>query len=203
LTKMQSASRSRKVLLAIIVAAALCGSVLGYLLSLPTPKGLTVTLTSPPIELSFSLDKRYYSFAENMTLSFYLRNISNETVILSKSTMMEAAPGELVTEAKGVTIDSGQNLLTALFHFGFILYSSNGTVIAAHVDGSSQAAYEIILQPNASLNQTTTGNLAYTVNENGRMQRAAGAYRISAVLKAGMNNSRYQWETPSITFTLG
>jgi hypothetical protein len=196
-------SRLRKMLITVLVIVTVLGAgVYGYLASLPSTTGPSVTLTSPPIELSMTLDKTQYSFAENMTISFHLRNISNETVILTKTSWRAAAPGEIVTKAEGVTTYP-ENLLTVLIHFGILMYSSNGTVIAGFVEGSDQANYDIILQPNGSLNQTIFANFAYTVNESGRMECAPGAYGISAVFKASTISAGYTLETPSITFTLG
>jgi len=195
------ASRLRKILVATVIIIALLGaSAYAYWASLSSPTGPSVTLTSPPLELSMTLDKTQYSFTENMTISFCLRNISNETVTLTRPDMMEAPPGSVITAAEGVTILPSQNLLTDLYHFGIILYSSNGTVILRDVVGPLKATYDIILQPNASLNQTEFDNFGSTLDENGKVvQSAPGAYGISAVLRMG----QFELDTPSITFTLG
>jgi hypothetical protein len=150
-----------------------------------------------------TLDKTRYSLSENMTISFYLRNISNETVTLMMPDQSPAPPGSVITAAEGVTI-LPENLLTGLYHFGTILYSSNGTVIENDAVGWIPATYDIILQPNASLNQTEFDNFAFTVDENGRVtQRALGPYEISGVLYASMTGTPpFGWYTPSITFTL-
>jgi hypothetical protein len=151
-----------------------------------------------------SLDKTQYSFSENMTISFYLRNISNETVTLVRPDQWPAPPGSVITAADGITI-LPPNLLTGLYHFGLILYSSNGTMIERDVAGPLDAMYDIVLQPNASLNQTVLDNFAGPVQDvNGRItQLEPGAYGISGVLRASLSDYELQtWETPSITFTL-
>jgi hypothetical protein len=198
---MQSALRSRKaLLLTIVVAATLCGSVLGYLLSLPPPKGPEVTLTSPPLELSMMLDKTHYSFAENMSISFYLRNISNETVTLAMPSMNGAELGTLVTAAEGVTIPLGQQLLSGLCHFSFTIAGTNGTTFFEFGLGSGgQTFYSIVLQPDASLNQTILIQTKYLDYEQNLQLFQPGAYQITAILYT----AQFKWETPSITFTLG
>jgi hypothetical protein len=195
------ASRSRRIIVATaVIIAMLCAGVYGYLTSLPPPAGPSVTLTSPPLELSMTLDKTQYSFSENMTISFHLRNISNETVTLMRPDMHEAPLGGVITAAEGVTTYPPLNLLNGLYHFGIILYSGNGTVILRDVVGPLKATYNIILQPNASLNQTEFANFASTMDENGRItQRPPGPYGISGVLRA----TPFELDTPSITFTLG
>jgi hypothetical protein len=195
------ASRPRRILvIAGLITAVLCAGTYAYWASLSSPAGPRVTLTSPPLEVSMTLDKTRYSFTENMTISFYLRNTSNETVTLTRPDLIGFDDGSITTAAEGVTVRPAQNLLTNCVHFGIILYGGNGTVISRFVEGSIKQAYSIILQPYASLNQTEVGNLASALDENGKMvQRAPGAYEISAVLRTG----QFELDTPSITFTLG
>jgi hypothetical protein len=149
-----------------------------------------------------SLDKSSYSLAENMTISFYLRNISNETVTIGKNSM-DPGPGKVTTASEGVTIQGAPSRdLNVLFHFGYKLYSSNGTVINQDLEGQLQAGYLLVLESNASLNQTVSINLAtYTDQFLQPLQKAS--YQITGVLHAGVTNAEQNiWETPSIAFTV-
>jgi hypothetical protein len=197
------APRLRRILIStVVILAVLCAGVYGYLMSLPPPAGPSVTLTSPPIQLSMTLDKTQYSLAENMTISFYLRNISNETVTLTIPSMAMTVP-PLVTAAQGVTIALGEHLLNDLFHFGFTIADNNGTALFQYPGGANMETYDIVLEPNASLNQTIlidTRHLTYDQNE---QPFQSGAYQISGVLYAGMKGTGlFTWKTPAIALTL-
>jgi hypothetical protein len=200
------ASRLRRIVVATaVIIAVLCAGVYGYLASLPPPAGPSVTLTSPPIQLSMTLDKTRYSLAENMTIAFYLRNISNETVTLAIPAMSGADQETVVTAAEGVTIPGRQYLLNQLFHFGFTISDRNGTALSICGQGSGiQEGYSIILEPNASLNQTILIDTRYlTYNQNGQFFQP-GAYQITAVLYAGMKGTGlFTWKTPGIALALG
>jgi hypothetical protein len=198
------ASRSRRILIStVVIIAVLFAGVYGYLMSLPPPAGPSVTLTSPPIQLSMTLDKTRYSFSENMTISFYLRNISNETITLVRPSQWPAEPGTLITAAEGVTILPHRNLLTALLHFCLTITDMNGTALLQLGKGGFMATYDIVLEPDASLNQTLFLNTKYDLllNPNGQ-QLQPGAYQISAALYAYQGSVLYTRETPSIAFTL-
>jgi hypothetical protein len=222
---MQFASGSRRtLLLSIILVAVLCGSVLGYLLSLPPPEGLKVTITSPPIQFSMSLDKTRYSLTDNMSQTFCLRNISNETVTWRKGDMMDIGDSygvKLTTVAEGVTVPffgtdptGGEYMLRTLFHFGYVLAFGNGTIIDEEYVGPLKSAYDIVLDPNGSLNQTLCISLTYpdVVNPN-RYEHflEKGTYQISGVIYPIINSSepylrdphglRYL-KTPPITFSI-
>jgi hypothetical protein len=144
-----------------------------------------------------TLDKTQYSLAENMTITFYLRNISNDTVTLTIPTM-EGPP--LVTAAEGVTIPGSQYLLNQLDDFGLTIANMNGTALSIMGQGSGvQSDYSLVLEPNASLNQTDLIDTRYlTYNQNGQFFQP-GAYQIAAVLFT----EQFIWKTPSIAFTLG
>jgi hypothetical protein len=201
---MQSILRSRKTLLpTIAIIVVLCGSVFAYLLSLPRPKGLKVTITSSPFELSMSLDKSAYSLDDNMTIGFYLRNISNETVTVTKGSM-EGGKG-VTTVAEGVTVPNQPDLLNTLFHLGYILYAGNGTAIYRNLYGPVRAIYWLIFEPNASLSQTLSVRIRDYFGLDGNPTQK-GAYQLSGALYAGVNSrdkvyEQYIWETPSISFT--
>jgi hypothetical protein len=214
---MQSVLRSRKtLLLTIAIIAVLCGSVFAYLLSLAPPKGPKVTITSPPIELSESLDKTDYSLTDNMSVSFYLKNISNETITLTWPNWpwrpAHNLEGEgkywLTTTAEGITMYRDTLLYEGL-QFGYVLTASNGTVIEDNPRNYMiiPSSYEIAFEPNASINQTLTIDLAqYRDQMHHPIQQ--GTYQISARLEtflseAGNSTGLLTWETPSISFTIG
>jgi hypothetical protein len=195
------ASRSRRILIStVVILAVLCAGVYGYLMSLPPPAGPSVTLTSPPFQLSMTLDKTRYSFAENMTISFCLRNISNETVTLAIPAMSGADQETVVTAAEGVTIPGRQYLLNQLFHFGFTIADRNGTALSICGQGSGiQEGYYLVLEPNASLNQTILVDARYLTYDRNGQPFQPGAYQITAVLYT----AQFIWKTPAIALALG
>jgi len=106
-----------------------------------------VVITSPPIEFSMELDKTAYAYGENMTITFCLKNISNETVTVGK-TSMDFATGILSTETKGVNDTIGNS-----FHMGFSMVDDNGTVIYERFKGPFQATYEFTVEPDGYVRQ--------------------------------------------------
>jgi hypothetical protein len=196
-------TRLRKILVtALVIIAALSVVAYAYWRSLPSQTGPIVTLTSPPFELSFMLDKTAYSFDDNMTIAFYLRNISNETVSVGKPSM--GGLEGVVTSAEGVTIVMAEpRLLNIQFHFGYVLAAANGTVIARNLYGPLQQVYGLVFEPNASLNQTVSFEIARFTDQCGSPLQK-GTYQISgAFLGSVIGVSLYTRETPSIAFTLG
>ena len=202
---MQLGLRSKRIIvLTVVIVAALGVSIFAYTISLPPPKGPKVTITSPPFEFSMSLDKSVYSLHDNVTISFSLRNISNETVTIEKSSMDFEGPGLVATESEGVTIGVGyaSYLVSVLFHFGYILYNSSGAVIDQALEGIAQAGYSLVFEPNASLNQTLSKTLAeYRVGQP-LSPIQEGSYQISGAIWGLTNAENSTLETPPIKFTI-
>jgi hypothetical protein len=204
----------RKTLVAtLIIIVALGAGVYAYWRSLPSQTGPRVTLTSTPFELSVMLDKTSYSLADNMTMTFCLRNISNETVTIEESDtygVFNSPAFTLSTVSEGVNTSfnlPGDNPLGVLFPFGYTFSAGNGSIINKFPDGVHfNQAYSIIFQPNASLNQTLNINLnefnaSYTAPTGHPLQK--GTYQVTGAFKGSLNyKALYTWETPSITFTL-
>lgn len=188
----------------LIIIVVLSTGAYAYWASLPSVGGLKVTLTSTPLELSLSLDKTRYTFGEEMMLSFYLRNISNETVTVTKNTMQGAEIGKSLTAAEGVTTRPTY-MVNVLNHFGLALYYGNGTMIFRYVRRGVSGDYDIILQPKASLNQTYLVDLSTGSDDQGKIiQRTPGTYAISGILYGRLSNeSLITLETPTITYILG
>jgi hypothetical protein len=205
----------RKILVAtLIIIVALGAGVYAYWRSLPSQIGPMVTLTSPPFELSVMLDKTSYSLADNMTMTFYLRNISNETVTIEESDtygVFNSPAFTLSTVSEGVNTSfnlPGDNPLGVLFPFGYTFSAGNGSIINKFPDGVHfNQAYSIIFQPNASLNQTLNINLnefnaSYTAPTGHPLQK--GTYQVTGAFKGYLNyEALYSLETPSISFTIG
>ena len=207
---MQSKLWSRKTLLLVLVIVGIfCGSVFAYLTSLPSPERPMATITLMPFEFSTSLDKSVYSLHDNMTINFSLRNISNETVTIGKGSMDFEGLGLVTTESEGVTIGEGypSRLVNALFHFGYILFDSNQTVIDESLEGIEQTGYVLLFEPNASLNQTIALDLAtYELIGNATPPFATiqkGSYQISGAIYGYLPNVEdHTLETQPINFTI-
>jgi hypothetical protein len=209
-------SRTRRTIVGILVIiVALSVIAYAYWRSLPSQTGPKVTLTSPPFELSLALDKTAYSLGDNMTMTFYLRNISNETTTITEPDIMGVDPNDpavtLATMSEGVNTSyniPGDNPLGVEFPFSFTLFSSNGTVVDKFPSGGGiTTLISIFFQPGASLNQTLQKNSERNLAPIGHPLQK-GAYQISATFSAYMGNidhltQTFALETPSITFTLG
>jgi hypothetical protein len=209
-------TRLRKILFATLaITIALSVVAYAYWKSLPSITGPKVTLTSSPFELSMALDKTEYSLVDNMSVSFYLRNISNETVTLTwpnwpwrpESNLNDEGKFWLTTTAEGVT-SSDDTLLYQGLQFGYILTDSNGTVIENNPNRYViiPSTYSIDFEPNASIIQTLTIDLAQYVDDSFNPLQQ-GTYQISATLHAYLNErgnftGSLTWETPSIAFAI-
>jgi hypothetical protein len=202
----------------LIIVVALSVVAYAYWRSLPSQTGPMVTLTSPPFELSLALDKTAYSLDNNMTIAFYLRNISNETTTITEPDIMGVDPNDpavtLATMSEGVNTSyniPGDNPLGVEFPFSFTLFSSNGTVVDKFPSGGGiTTLISIFFQPGASLNQTLQVNLTkYSERNLAPMGHSLqkGAYQISATFSAYMGDvdhltQTFALETPSIAFTI-
>jgi hypothetical protein len=210
-------TRLRKTLVAtLVIIAALSVVTYAYWRSLPSQTGPIVTLTSPPFELSLALDKIAYLLTDNMSIRFYLKNISNETVTLTwpnwpwrpSSNLEGEGRFWLATTAEGVAMYDDTLLYQGL-QFGYILTDSNGTVVEDNPRNYIiiPSSYDITFEPNASINQTLTIDLLqYRDQMHHPIEQ--GTYQISARLQTflsegGNFTGLHTWETPSITFTIG
>jgi hypothetical protein len=210
------ASRSRRIIVAtVIIIALLCAGAYAYLASLPSQMGPMVTLTSSPFELSMMLDKTQYSLTENMSITFYLRNISNKTITVEIGDLIGAYPNTIVYRvlgsAEGVDttfpVPSGENIFNGLVPFDYTLWLSNGSVLDEFPYGVHfNEAYSLIFQPNASLNQTLYINLEeYTPNHLSLIGRSLqkGTYQITGAFIGSLDYKvDSTWQTPSISFTI-
>jgi hypothetical protein len=207
-------TRLRKILFAtLVIIVALSVVAYAYWRSLPSQTGPMVTLTSPPIELSLSLDKTDQVISSNMSIHFSLRNISNRTTTLTWPNWPWRPVGTdegkywLTTTAEGIAMYDDTLLYQGL-QFGYILTASNGTVVEDNPRDYIiiPSSYDITFEPNASINQTLTIDLArYRDQMHHPIQQ--GTYQISVRLQAflsegGNFTGLLTWETPSITFTL-
>lgn len=161
-----------------------------------------------------SLDKTTYELDDNMTMTFYLRNTSNETITVGEPSIKVVSPTDaaiiLATKSEGVNTSYnivGDNPLGGEFPFSFTLVASNGTVVDKYPGGLSTATtIDIFFEPGASLNQTLYVNLTeysaiHTSPIGYPLQK--GAYQISAAFYGWFNDDGpYTLETPSITFTV-
>jgi hypothetical protein len=211
------ASRSKRIIVATVaIIALLCASAYVFFASLPSQMRSMVTLTSSPFELSVSLGKAQYSLTENMSITFYLRNISNKTITVEIGDLGGVYPNTIVyrvvATAEGVDttfpVPSGENIFSGLVPFDYTLFLGNGSVLDKFPYGPySNEAYSITFQPNASLNQTLYIDLAeYTPNRLSLIGRSLqkGTYQITGAFIGSLDyRVDSTWETPPITLTLG
>ena len=200
-------SRSRRVMLLVgILAVGLASIAYAYWVSLPFPgtEGPSVSITSPPLQLSMGLDKTEYLTTDNLTVYFSLRNVSNKTVTVTESSRYSLGVDpnghgfRLKTSAEGVTSSRLENS----FHFQFSWVHSNGTVMldTRNQFVHSAVIYDIVLAPNGCVNQTLW--ISYT-DFFGR-PLPTGAFQIRGFLSHvyidGSAPPTVTLETPSIAF---
>ena len=193
--KWLASNRARAVMLVSVLIAASVLSVYAYLSSLTPQRGPRVAITSPPLEFSMELDKVEYAYGENVTITFCLKNIGNETITVGKSSI-DIIEGVTSTEASGVN-----DPRPSAFHFGFSIADDNGTVIYERFKGATQEAYKFTVEPDGYLRQiffwSQYGFLASPLPR--------GAYQIRGIFRGhctpGFGTSIL--ETPSITFMIG
>jgi hypothetical protein len=195
----------RKILFAtLVIIVALSVVAYAYWRSLPSQAGPEVTLTSPPFELSLSLDKSAYSPTDKMTIAVYLRNISNETITAQIPYLAGIGPNDpavtIATVVQGVNTSLNRPL-DGLCPFTYTFVSNNATIIKIPSQGAD-ATYSIVFEPGASLNQTLCINFP-NYNELLTAPLQNGLYQVRGAFEAYLNGiGLYTWETPSITFTL-
>jgi len=143
-----AANRRKAVTLVSVLIAASALSVYAWLSSLTPQGGPRVAIVSPPLEFWMELDKTEYAYGENVTIAFRLKNISNETITVSKSSMDLLPPAFISTEASGA---NGSYL--GPFHFGLSITDSNGTVIYERFEGPYAATYRFTVEPDGYVRQ--------------------------------------------------
>ena len=200
-------SRSRRVMLLVgILVVGLASIAYAYWVSLPLSGtgGPSVSITSPPFQLSIGLDKTAYAVTDNLTVLFSLRNISNKTVTVTEPSRSNFGlePGvssfRLETSAEGVT---SNRPLHSGFHFYFSWVYSNGTVMFDTRSLFRMAEItDIVLAPDGCLNQT----LYISPTEEFGQPLPTGVFQIRGFLSHvwidGNVGQTVTLETPTIAF---
>jgi len=188
-----------------ILVACLASIAYAYWASMPLPTpGPTVSITSPPLQFSMGLDKAEYAPIDNFTVHFSLRNISNQTVTLTVTSILALGINPMApifrveTSSEGVTSSE----LSIAFHFGFRWTYSNGTVVfdTGHF-GRFHSTYNIVLAPGGCLNQIFHLSLVQYYGK----PPVTGVFQIRGFFPYfyvdGSGPPTATLETPSIAFT--
>ncbi len=172
-----------------------------YFASLPPRTGPQVSVTSFPVELSFGLDKTEYVSGENITIEFYVRNISNATLRMIKGYRWGADPSVVSTESFGASTQrtgTGDADVDHYFHFGLAFAYGNGTEILREVHGINPTVYDILLEPNGYIRQTVKFGRQWGITP-----LSTGTYELKAIYEAGLNmTSSIDLETQWICFKI-
>jgi len=199
-----ASNHGKAAFLVIIMVVSLAAGVYAYISSLSPQGGPRATITSPPLEFSMELDKAEYEYGKNVTITFCLKNTSNQTITVTKSQMHAASPYNiLMTEADGASTppENSEHLLSHLFHFDFSIKASNGTDVYQWSLSrfAFAATYDIVFEPYGYLKQTLVWDYDYG---HGNLPLAKGTYQTRSIL----DNFVIQYgpgpltlETPSIT----
>ena len=200
------ASRLKKVFFLVAVfVVALAAGVYAYWMSLPPAEGPRVTITSPPLEFSLELDKTEYQYGENITIRLCLKNVSNETIKVTKRNLWPIYPDlfDIPTEAEGATPEP---VVSGNCHFGFSITNQNGTEIFKEYEGHIPATYDFYIEPNGYIKQTW---IWYNLWEGSPVIQTLpkGTYQIRGIFGGAMVESStldrsIMLETPTITFTI-
>jgi hypothetical protein len=185
--------------LVVIIVVALAASVYAYFKLLPSQSGPKVSITSPPLEFSIELNKAEYQFGENITITFNLRNIGNQTVTVTKLTEDSIDPFYqiLFTDAEGASTDHpNPNMISYLFHFGYSILDINGTKVYERIGDGIAALYDIVLEPNGYVKQTYIWYREYHFQFLPR-----GTYQIRGIFNH-FTTQGITLETPSIAFII-
>jgi hypothetical protein len=208
-------SRTRKTIVGILVTVvALSTIVYAYYASRPSLNavGPSVSITSPPLQLSLSLDKAEYQTSDNLTLSFSLRNISNKTVTMIEYRICGLEPGiqtfNVTTSTAGASTPNAGDL-ERNFHFAFTWVGSNGTILEEPVAWINALLY-VTLEPDGCLNQTFGMSLpsfwkALSFwNSPTSQPSPTGTFQIRASFNFSVEGieTAATIETPSIAFTI-
>jgi hypothetical protein len=195
----------KALLLIVITASALAVGVYAYFKSLSPLEGPRASITSPPVELSIELDKTEYSVGENLTLTFCLTNIGNETIRLKwgyQSPISSSDPYvPTSTEDYGVITsdERARFIVSNTFHFAFTFAYDNGTVLLQHLKGVLPAIYYFDLEPNGYVKQT----LVFIHDYGDQPFFPEGTFTIRGMLyHVGVADQSVTLETPSISFTV-
>ena len=177
--------RSHKSILLVSVLLIASFAISVYFASLPPRTGPQVSITSFPVELSFGLDKTEYASGENITIEFYVRNISNATLRMMKGYRWGANPSVVSTESFGASTQrTERNVVDHYFHFGLALAYSNGTEILRTVHGINPTVYDILLEPNGYIRQTVKFGRQWGITP-----LSTGTYELQAIFIAGLNKT--------------
>lgn len=189
----------KAVFLVAVIVAALVTGVYAYLELFSPRVTPQVTIVSSPLEFSMGLNKTEFQWGENITITFYLGNISNETIKVTWRGRFPIHPSYngLTTEADRVTMADG----AYLFHFGFVITDSNGTEVYKLLGGVFPAIYDIVFEPNGYIKQTLVQALYYGGDS---QPLPKGTYQIRGILyRIGIQGlGGITLETPSITFVI-
>lgn len=188
----------RAVFLIAILVVALVAGVYAYIVSLQPQRGPLVSITSPPVEFSMELNKAEYQYGENITITFLLENISNQTMQFTKLSKYGAPIYNIfITEVEGVNNPQG---IGTLFHFDFSITDANGTQVYrwSLTRVAAQATYDIFFEPYGHIKQTLVWDYDYG-HYGGNMTLPKGTYQIRAVLYKILINRGGSWSTPAIT----
>lgn len=193
----------RVIFIIAVIVVALVVSVYAYWAALPPPAGPRATITSYPLEFSIELSKTEYQFGENITITFQIKNISNETVTLTKLYHWGISNYSMImiTEANGAKTPNYERLISVLFHFGLSLTDHNGTIVFIQTTGIAPATYDILLEPNGYVKQTVMGNYVFNGLEP-FSYLPRGTYQIRGIQQycVILGIGDISLETPSITF---
>ncbi len=192
-------SRARKAaFLVAVIVGALAATVYAYYVSLPPPAGPRVSITSPPLEFSIELNKAEFLQAENITMIFTLKNISNETLKIERGSTLYFNPSGL-TESVGVSAVSDEPL-DRFFFFGYSFVHSNGTEVLRIARGELGIIYTFLMMPSGYLKQTVFWDYF-----NRKFPLPSGIYQIRGIIYEISVNDVWPvitLETPTITIII-
>ena len=179
----------RAALLIAILVVALVAGVYAYLSS-PQPRaGPKASVTSPPLEISISLDEAEYEPwpIDNVTITFTVKNISNQTVILHRNSFFGYMDIPVYLGDWSITDSNG----TELYRYSII-------------HGSIQSVINFGIKPGEEINQAYVWYQEYYDSSWRNLHASPGTYFIKGILNGyGINGGpAVTIETPQISFVI-
>jgi hypothetical protein len=150
------------------------------------------------------VDKSDFLYSENMTITFRLENMGNETVTILRSNPGWWHPN--YTETSYHNVHAPYYKLNQ-FHFGFSVAYANGTEFFRVGSSFLDFYYELDIDPGGWIEQTITARIldipGYNLSSYYRIPLPIGNYQIKGVFRHSIDPPLdITLETPSIAFAV-
>ena len=196
-----------KLWIKICLLVVIVGSAVGvyiYIVLLQSKVSPMTSVSSEPLFWSMELGKSEYQYGENMTITFRVENIGNETVTILRKNPGWWHPNYTKTSYHKV---HAPYYKLEQFHFGFSVAYANGTEFFRVGNSFLGVQYELDIDPGGWIEQTITARIldtpGYNLSQYYRVPLPIEDYQIKGIFRHSIDQSPIlSLETPSITFVI-